>query len=128
MGFGTGFFLGMMASSGGTDADPAGCLFGFEMTLISGTLGLLYESWWIFFLSVTALFILVRIKYFLLPLLVILTGFWGLGAYSICEREGLNFSDKSLITLLTLVLVGLGHYTMWGRLKGAMKSFRNPPC
>lgn len=124
MGFGTGFLVGMMASSGRTEADPAGCLFGFEMTLISGTVGLLYESWWIFFLSVTVLFVLVRIKYILLPLLVLLTGIWGLGAYSICEREGLNFSDKSLLTVLTLVLVGLGHYVMWGRLKGSMKSFK----
>jgi len=117
MGFGTGFVVGMLASSGRTEADPAGCLFGFEMTLISGTLGLMYESWWIFFLSVTVLFFLVRIKYILLPLLVLLTGIWGLGAFSICEREGVGFSNKALITLLTVVLVGLGHYIMWGRLK-----------
>lgn len=118
MGFGTGFFWGWLLFSGPKEkADPAGCLFIFEMFIISGTIGFLYESWWVFFLAVAALLAIIRIKFLFIPMLVLLSGFWGLGAYSVCEREGLTFSNKALITLLTLILVGFAHYNMWGRLK-----------
>jgi hypothetical protein len=117
MGFGTGLFVGWLAFSGREKADPAGCLFFFEMTLIAGTVGVLYESWWVFFLAVAGLFAIVRIKYLLVPLLVFLTAFWGLVSYNLCEHYGHTFSNKALITLLILVLTGFAHYNMWGRLK-----------